>query len=235
LIRASTGLFRGRRHDGRPRDINQTRSLDTTSGWAAASSPHSADVLRALPCIWRLPSAWQRHLIFSARSSDSRLEGGGTASSKASLRIGEVHIRVARGSSSAGLCGYDAVAMSSYHRKGVILHASSEADSLAASGKSGKSGQSGIGIPLSQQDLVQRLVALHPDRYPSPGWAVRALLDKSIYEVVALCGSHPDSMNLRIIEFLKARRSGASGKQSRLVGACRASAFHGLLVGNLYV
>ncbi len=65
---------------------------------------------------------------------------------------------------------------------------------------------------LSQLDLVQHLVALHPDRYPSPGWAVRALLDKSMDDVVALCRSHPDSMNLRIIEFMEARRSGTSIK-----------------------
>lgn len=63
---------------------------------------------------------------------------------------------------------------------------------------------------LTQLDLVQHLVSTYPEKYPSSGWAVRALLDKAIDDVVALCRSHPDVTNSRIVDFLESRRSGMS-------------------------
>lgn len=63
---------------------------------------------------------------------------------------------------------------------------------------------------LTQLDLVRHLVSTYPEKYPSPGWAVRALLDKAIDDVIALCRSHPDATNSRIVDFLEGRRSGVS-------------------------
>lgn len=63
---------------------------------------------------------------------------------------------------------------------------------------------------LTQLDLVRHLVSTYPEKYPSPGWAVRALLDKAIDDVVTLCRSHPDATNSRIVDFLEGRRSGIS-------------------------
>jgi hypothetical protein len=65
---------------------------------------------------------------------------------------------------------------------------------------------------LAQLELVERLVARHPERYPSRGWAVRALLDKAIDDVVTLCRSHADQASMRMIRFLEARRAGMSVK-----------------------
>jgi hypothetical protein len=63
---------------------------------------------------------------------------------------------------------------------------------------------------LTQLELVGRLVEAYPDHYPSRGWAVRALLDKAIDDVLALCGSRPDAANMRLVRFLEARRAGKS-------------------------
>src|SRR5258707_11693066 len=64
--------------------------------------------------------------------------------------------------------------------------------------------------PLAQLELVGRLVETRPDRYPSRGWAVRALLDKAIDDVIALCRPRPDPASARLVQFLEARRAGKS-------------------------
>jgi hypothetical protein len=63
---------------------------------------------------------------------------------------------------------------------------------------------------LTGLDLVTRLVAAYPDRYPSKGWAVRAVLDKAITGVIALCEARPDPASARLARFLDARRQGQS-------------------------
>jgi len=62
--------------------------------------------------------------------------------------------------------------------------------------------------PLTQLEVVGHLVDMYPERYPSRGWAVRALLDKAIDDVVALCRSKPDAANTRLARFLEVRREG---------------------------
>jgi hypothetical protein len=63
---------------------------------------------------------------------------------------------------------------------------------------------------LAQLDLVERLVARYPERYPSRGWAVRAFLDKAVDDVVTLCQSRSDLASMQLVRFLEARRNGAS-------------------------
>ncbi len=63
---------------------------------------------------------------------------------------------------------------------------------------------------LTQLDLIESLVTTHPARYPSRGAAVRWLLDKAIDQVVATCEASADAGSLRIAEFLRQRRTGAS-------------------------
>lgn len=63
---------------------------------------------------------------------------------------------------------------------------------------------------LTQLSLIESLVTTHPARYPSHGAAVRWLLDKAIDQVIAACEASADAGSLRIVEFLRQRRSGAS-------------------------
>jgi hypothetical protein len=63
---------------------------------------------------------------------------------------------------------------------------------------------------LTQLDLIESLVTIHPARYPSRGAAVRWLLDKAIDQVVAACEASADAGSLRIAEFLRQRRAGVS-------------------------
>ena len=63
---------------------------------------------------------------------------------------------------------------------------------------------------MIQLDLVWHLVSTCPETFPSPGWVVKALLDKAIDDVIAPCRSHPDVTNSRIVDLLEGRRSGDS-------------------------
>jgi len=63
---------------------------------------------------------------------------------------------------------------------------------------------------LAQLELVGQLVVAYPERYPSRGWAVRALLDRAIRDVIALCASKPDPASARLARFLEARQEGES-------------------------
>ena len=61
---------------------------------------------------------------------------------------------------------------------------------------------------LTQLDLVSRLVESRPDRYPTRGWAVRAILNKAIQDTVDLCRMQSDPASERLAAFLEARRAG---------------------------
>jgi hypothetical protein len=63
---------------------------------------------------------------------------------------------------------------------------------------------------LTRLDLVTRLVAASPDRYPSKGWAVRVVLDKAIAGVIALCDARQDPASARLAQYLEARWHGRS-------------------------
>ncbi len=63
---------------------------------------------------------------------------------------------------------------------------------------------------LAQLELVGQLVARFPERYPSRGWAIRAMLDRAMRDVIALCASKPDPGSARLASFLEARRKGES-------------------------
>jgi hypothetical protein len=63
---------------------------------------------------------------------------------------------------------------------------------------------------LAQLELVGQLMAAHPERYPSRGWAVRAVLDRAMRDVIALCASKPDPASARLARFLEARPKGES-------------------------
>jgi hypothetical protein len=69
---------------------------------------------------------------------------------------------------------------------------------------------------LAQLELVDHLIARYPERYPSRGWAIRALLDKAIEDVASLCQSRSDLTSRRLIHFLEARRAGRSVKEIAL-------------------
>ena len=59
---------------------------------------------------------------------------------------------------------------------------------------------------LTQFAVVQELVAAYPNRFLSPGWAVRALLDKAMDEVIALARKSKDTQDHRLADFLELRR-----------------------------
>ena len=61
---------------------------------------------------------------------------------------------------------------------------------------------------LTQLDLVSRLVETRPDRYPTRGWAVRAILNKAIGDTIDLCHMQADPASERLAAFLEARRTG---------------------------
>ncbi len=63
---------------------------------------------------------------------------------------------------------------------------------------------------LAQLELVGQLLATYPERYPSRGWAIRAVLDRAMRDVIALCASKPDPASARLVRFLEARRQGES-------------------------
>ena len=51
---------------------------------------------------------------------------------------------------------------------------------------------------LTQLDLVTRLVESRPDRYPTRGWAVRAILNKAIGDTIDLCHLQSDPASERL-------------------------------------
>lgn len=61
---------------------------------------------------------------------------------------------------------------------------------------------------LTQLDLVSRLVETRPDRYPTRGWAVRAILNKAIGDTIDLCQLQADPASERLAAFLEGRRTG---------------------------
>jgi hypothetical protein len=61
---------------------------------------------------------------------------------------------------------------------------------------------------LKQIDLVGRLVESRPDRYPTRGWAVRAILNKAIGDTIDLCHMQSDRASERLAAFLEARSGG---------------------------
>ena len=61
---------------------------------------------------------------------------------------------------------------------------------------------------LTQLDLVTRLVESRPDRYPTRGWAVRAILNKAIGDTIDLCHLQSDPASERLAAFLEERRTG---------------------------
>jgi hypothetical protein len=63
---------------------------------------------------------------------------------------------------------------------------------------------------LTQLEIVEQLVAAYPHRFLSPGWAVRALLDKAMDDVIAVARKSSDERSLRIAQFLELRRQGQS-------------------------
>jgi len=77
---------------------------------------------------------------------------------------------------------------------------------------------------LTQIAVVQELVAAYPNRFLSPGWAVRALLDRAIDEVIALARKSKDSHDYRLADFLELRRQHKSvtaiAKEWRLSREC---------------
>ncbi len=66
---------------------------------------------------------------------------------------------------------------------------------------------------LTQLEIVGQLVAAHPNRFPTPGWAVRALLDKAMDDVIALSRKSDDERSLRVALFLELRRMGQTVTQ----------------------
>jgi len=75
---------------------------------------------------------------------------------------------------------------------------------------------------LAQLELVGQLLATYPERYPSRGWAVRALLDRAMRDVIALCRSKPDAASARLARFLEARQKGESvAAIARMLGLTR--------------
>jgi hypothetical protein len=63
---------------------------------------------------------------------------------------------------------------------------------------------------LTQLEVVDQLVSAYPNRFLSPGWAVRALLDKAIDDVMAAARKSKDDQSQRIALFLELRRQGQS-------------------------
>ncbi len=59
---------------------------------------------------------------------------------------------------------------------------------------------------LTQIAVVQELVTAYPNRFLSPGWAVRALLDKAMDEVIVLARNSKNTSDHRIADFLELRR-----------------------------
>jgi hypothetical protein len=62
------------------------------------------------------------------------------------------------------------------------------------------------GDVLTQLEIVGQLVAAYPNRFLSPGWAVRALLDKAMDDVMAAARKSKDGQGQRIAQFLELRR-----------------------------
>ena len=63
---------------------------------------------------------------------------------------------------------------------------------------------------LTQLEIVGQLVSAYPNKYLSPGWAVRAILDKAIAQVIAVSRSSKDEHTRRIALFLELRQQGES-------------------------
>jgi hypothetical protein len=55
-------------------------------------------------------------------------------------------------------------------------------------------------------EIVGQLVAAYPHRFLSPGFAVRALLDKAMDDVIASSSKSNDERSLRVVKFLELRR-----------------------------
>jgi hypothetical protein len=66
---------------------------------------------------------------------------------------------------------------------------------------------------LTQLELVGHLVAAYPNRYLSPGWAVRALLDRAIDDIIAVSRKSKDEGGQRLAKFLELRRQGKQVKE----------------------
>jgi DNA-binding phage protein len=61
---------------------------------------------------------------------------------------------------------------------------------------------------LTQLEVIDHLVAANPRQFPSPGWAVRELLDKAIQQVIAASRASSNAHSQLITDFLEARMSG---------------------------
>jgi hypothetical protein len=61
---------------------------------------------------------------------------------------------------------------------------------------------------LIQLEAIEHLVATYPERFFSRGWAVRALLDKAMDQVIAVTRAQADPRTRRIAEYLAERRAG---------------------------
>lgn len=63
---------------------------------------------------------------------------------------------------------------------------------------------------LTQLEIVGQLVQAYPHRFLSLGWAVRALLDKAMDDVIAVARKSKDAAGQQIADFLDLRRQGQS-------------------------
>lgn len=61
---------------------------------------------------------------------------------------------------------------------------------------------------LTQLDIVGQLVSAYPNRFLCSGWAVRALIDKAMDDVIAASNKCKDEPGQRIAQFLELRWQG---------------------------